>query len=158
MYQYLTKHAKGPFFGPDAPEFEGRFNAEGLLDALNVVLDEVDMNRFAAVEASNATEAYYDVRLSLFHLRTILTQRQVTLKNVNDDIAMHAIEARLLKLLSGIFTHQHVMRLDNKSITLLAGESEESMQDREATKKKLAVLRETKTILHRLDRHKPSGR
>jgi hypothetical protein len=42
-------------------------------------------------------------------------------------------------------------------VQLIAGESEESLKERESLTKKLVILKKTQKILHRLDRHKSKG-
>ena len=71
---------------------------------------------------------------------------------------MYAVEVCLLGPLPTIFTPEKVLMLDEKTITLIAGESEESMAERDRLTKKLAILTATQKVLHRLDRHKPIGR
>lgn len=71
---------------------------------------------------------------------------------------MYAVDVCLLDPLPTIFTPEKVLMLDEKTITLIAGESEESMAERDRLTKKLAILTATQRVLHRLDRHKPIGR
>jgi hypothetical protein len=52
---------KDPEAEPDSERiYDGQFNVRALLDAL-VQKTEVDFERFACVEATNAMEAYYKV-------------------------------------------------------------------------------------------------
>ena len=70
---------------------------------------------------------------------------------------MYVIETCLLDKLPGIFTPEMVLKLDNDTVSRIAGESSESMQERANLGKKLAALKDTQKDLHLLDRHKPSG-
>lgn len=63
---------------------------------------------------------------------------------------MYAIEACLLEGLPGIFRPEIVLELDDATITKIAGESAESVAEREELQKKLKVLNETMTTLRRL--------
>lgn len=83
---------------------------------------------------------------------------QVALKNVVDAFTMYAIEEVLLTRIPSIFTPESVYTLDENTITRVAGESEQSIAERETLTKKLAILKETQKLLHRMDRHKPAGR
>ena len=116
------------------------------------------MDRFAAIEAVNATLAYYKV--SSRHSRSwllALTQYQVALKNVIDAFCMYAVDVCLLDPLPTIFTPEKVLMLDDKAIALIAGETQESITERDRLTKKLGVLMHTQKVLQRLDRHKPVG-
>lgn len=74
-----------------------------------------------------------------------------------DVFSQYALEECLLVPLTGIFTPESVYTLDDQTVTRIAGESEQSIEDRGSLTKKLAILRETRKILHRMDRHRPSG-
>ena len=156
IYEFFGKHPR--WESTDERRWEGNFDVKHLLDTL-VKQTEVDMGRFAAIEAINAMLAYYKVSSSIVaRLINCLTYLQVALKNIQDVFSQYAIEECLLNPLPGIFTPESVYSLDEKTITRIAGESEQSIAERESLTKKLAVLKDTQKILHRMDRHKPSGR
>ena len=67
------------------------------------------------------------------------------------------IEVCLLEKLPGLFDPEVVLGLGKDAITRIAGESEESIEERNVLTKKLAALKETQKMAYRLDRHKPKG-
>ncbi|KAI9774215.1 MAG: hypothetical protein M1839_001761 [Geoglossum umbratile] len=94
-----------------------------LLDAL-VQRTEPDMNRFACSEALDCMEAYY----------------KVALKRFIDDIAIEAIESKLISPLGDIFSPVTVITMSDDLVTRIAGESEENRAQREQLTKQLDVL------------------
>ena len=125
----------------DDRQYDGKFDVRSLLDAL-VKTTEKDMERFAAVEASNAMFAYY----------------KVALKRIIDDFATYVVEECLLEKLPGLFEPEVILSLNEQAITSIAGESPESMEERQALNKKLLALKETQKIAMRMDRHKVNGK
>ncbi|KIV95246.1 hypothetical protein PV10_02921 [Exophiala mesophila] len=111
-------------------------NSVDLTDLLNTLtLDtEVDMSRFAAIEATNAMEAYY----------------QVALKNVIDAYSIYAVETSFLLRLTDIFTPTVVYELGDDFITKIAAESSETTAERTNVNRKLKVLEQTMSSLQRL--------
>ncbi|KAL2048580.1 hypothetical protein N7G274_000492 [Stereocaulon virgatum] len=85
---------------------------------------EPDMNRFACSEALDCMEAYYKVALRRF----------------TDDIAIEAVEAKLLSPLGDVFSPVAVSAMPAELITRIAGESEENRAQREQLTKQLDVL------------------
>jgi hypothetical protein len=142
---------------PSSRSWSGTLDVKTLLDTF-LKPNEVNMDRFAAIEAVNAMLAYYKVNLFPSRLHGADASLQVGLKNVVDAFTMYAVEECLLSRMSTIFTPESVYTLDDKTITRIAGESEQSIAERESLSKKLTVLKDTQKILHRMDRHKPGGR
>ena len=64
------------------------------------------------------------------------------------------MEACLLSKIPSVFTPETVLKLDDSAVQAIAGESQESLTERESLTKKLLILKDTQKILHRLDRHK----
>ncbi|KAK7892283.1 hypothetical protein LTR67_007379 [Exophiala xenobiotica] len=135
------------FFGAD-PDSEPKsnrlvkpqFDCRDLLNAL-LTETEADMELFACKEATNAMEAYY----------------KVAMKSVIDSFGVYAIEECLLKELPNLFKPQNIMALEDGLVTRIAGESEESLIEREDLMKKLKVLEKTMTTLRRMKGFKGSG-
>ncbi|KAK4941259.1 hypothetical protein LTR10_018795 [Elasticomyces elasticus] len=109
------------------------FDAKLLCDTL-IPGTEQDMDKFAAMEATNAMEAYY----------------KVALKSVIDAFGMYAVEACLLEGLPDIFTPEIVYQLDDETVTRIAGESADTVVEREDLQKKFKALDETMVTLRRL--------
>jgi hypothetical protein len=63
----------------------------------------------------------------------------------------------LIDKLSSLFTPQTVLQLNSEVITRVAGESEQSVEERKILDKKLAALREAQKLGYRMHRHKPQG-
>lgn len=63
---------------------------------------------------------------------------------------MYAVEACLLEELPEIFRPEIVFNLDDETITKIAGESPDSIMEREDLQKKLKVLEDTMLTLRRL--------
>jgi hypothetical protein len=64
----------------------------------------------------------------------------------------------LIDKLAGLFSPQTVSKLDGDVVTRVAGESEQSAEERMVLDKKLAALREAQKIGYRMHRHKPQGK
>jgi hypothetical protein len=132
------------FFNVDATSGNGwvsqGFYAKTLVETLTPETEQ-DMDKFAAMEATNAMEAYY----------------KVALKSVIDAFGMYAVEACLLDGLADIFAPETVYTLDDETITKIAGESVDSTVEREDLQKKLKVLQETMVTLRRLKTFTTSG-
>ncbi|KAK5193532.1 hypothetical protein LTR99_007084 [Exophiala xenobiotica] len=135
MRQFLTV----PFGGVDPSTSNGGYITQGvsadrLLKALVPDESEPDMEKFASIEATHAMEAYY----------------KVALKSIIDSFGMYAVEACLLEELPEIFRPEIVFELDDETITKIAGESAESIMEREDLQKKLKILEDTMLTLRRL--------
>ena len=63
---------------------------------------------------------------------------------------MYAVEACLLEGLPDIFTPEIVYQLDDETVTRIAGESPDTVVEREDLQKKFKVLDETMVTLRRL--------
>ncbi|KAK5046367.1 hypothetical protein LTR84_008168 [Exophiala bonariae] len=113
--------------------YEGKFNVRALLDSL-VLKTEVDFERFACVEATNAMEAYY----------------KVALKTVIDAFGMYAVEGALLGNLPTVFNPDVVGDLDEEMITKVASESSESIAEREDLEKQLSTLEKSLKALQQI--------
>ncbi|KAI3327306.1 vacuolar sorting protein [Xylariaceae sp. AK1471] len=87
--------------------------------------NEPDMERFAAHEALDCMKAYY----------------KVALKRFIDDVAVEVIEMKLMSALQHIFSPVSVYAMDTALVSLIAGESEESVVERGELQKQLSVLR-----------------
>ena len=70
---------------------------------------------------------------------------------------MYAIEACLLDQLAAVFRPEIVLELDETTIVKIAGESSESVAEREDLQKKLKVLEDTMLTLRRLKSFTGSG-
>jgi hypothetical protein len=79
------------------------------------------------------------------------------MKSVIDSFGVYAIEECLLKELPNLFKPQNIMALEDGLVTRIAGESEESLIEREDLMKKLKVLEKTMTTLRRMKGFKGSG-
>ncbi|KIW23993.1 uncharacterized protein PV07_09733 [Cladophialophora immunda] len=119
--------------------YQGSIDTGALLAAL-LQDTELDMTKFACIEATNAMEAYY----------------KVALKSVIDSFGVYAVEQCLLNELPEIFKPEIVFTLDDAMVTRIAGESLESLAEREKLNKKLKVLQDTMTTLRRLRTFGPS--
>ena len=62
------------------------------------------------------------------------------MKRFVDDIAVEVVETALISKLDGIFTPINILNLDDKKVETIAGESEESKQQREDLKRQLEIL------------------
>ena len=63
----------------------------------------------------------------------------------------------MLEKLPEVFSPTVVSKLTDSVVEDIAGETEESKAERAASAKKLQMLEETLNVLHRLDRHRPTG-
>ena len=79
------------------------------------------------------------------------------MKFLVDNFCVHVIEECLLNALPNIFTPDMILYMDGTKIEDIAAETEESKAERASSTKKLRILEETLSILHRLDRHKPES-
>jgi hypothetical protein len=86
-----------------------------------------------------------------------LTLSQVALKKTQDDFSVNVFNEYLLYKLPELFTPEIVGKLDNDVVASVAGESEESREERQSLTKKLTALRAAQKIAHRMHRHKPKG-
>ncbi|KPI36498.1 Interferon-induced GTP-binding protein Mx [Cyphellophora attinorum] len=121
--------------------YTGSFDVRKLAEALKQHTQK-DMKRFAAIEASNAMFAYY----------------KVALKRITDTFAIDTINELLIDKLASLFTPELVYKLDSAALAKVAGESEESAEERRALDKKLTALREAQKLCYRMHRHNPQGR
>ncbi|KAM5476771.1 hypothetical protein MauCBS54593_000041 [Microsporum audouinii] len=94
-----------------------------LLDSL-VGHTERDMSRYASIEALDCMVAYY----------------KVALKRFIDDIAIEAVEGKLISLLGNILTPVAVFEMSDTVVTQIAGESEENKTERDQLNKQLDIL------------------
>jgi hypothetical protein len=124
------------------------FDVTALISSLEE-REEVDMDRFAANSAIDMMEAYYKVSQNHeFQGRGScrprgsrkLTEAQVALKNVVDNISVLAIESCLIKPLPSIFSPDAVCDLDEDLVQRIAGENAESVMERIRLKERLEVL------------------
>jgi hypothetical protein len=83
---------------------------------------------------------------------------KVAMKSVIDSFGIYAVEECLLKELANLFTPQTVLQLDDSVVSNIAGESEESLAEREDLNRKLKVLEMTMTTLRRMKNFKRSGK
>ncbi|EEP78193.1 conserved hypothetical protein [Uncinocarpus reesii 1704] len=119
----------------DAPDLHTEVNI-GYRNDLHHLLDslvgrtELDMSRYASIEALDCMVAYYKV----IHLAA------VALKRFIDDIAIEAVEGKLISLLGSIFTSVAVFEMPDTVVTQIAGESEENKTERDQLNKQLDIL------------------
>ncbi|KAJ9610876.1 hypothetical protein H2200_005653 [Cladophialophora chaetospira] len=118
---------------PTKRRIEETIDSGALLEAL-LEGTELDMSRFACIDATNAMEAYY----------------KVALKTIVDSFGIYAVEECLLNKLPELFEPGTVFKLDDGLVTRIAGESSESLAEREELDKKLKVLEDTMKTLRRL--------
>ncbi|KPI37234.1 Interferon-induced GTP-binding protein Mx1 [Cyphellophora attinorum] len=110
--------------------YRGEFDALQLLDVL-VRQSEPDTERFAAVDCVNAMESYYTVAL----------------KALIDNFSLYAVKACFLDKVQDLFTPDKVLKLSNKEVQHIAGESDETLDERAMLTEKLAALEETRLAL-----------
>jgi len=112
-------------------------------ELLNILCNktEASMDRFACMEATSAMEAYY----------------KVALKSIIDSFSIYAVEECLLKELANLFEPQSVLELEDSVISQIAGESAESLAEREELSKKLKVLEMTMTTMRRMKNFEGPG-
>ncbi|OQV10542.1 hypothetical protein CLAIMM_14523 isoform 2 [Cladophialophora immunda] len=133
---------KGPEGEGGSDQFyEGQFNMRALLDSL-VMQTEVDFERFACIEATNAMEAYY----------------KVALKSVIDSFNTYAVEGALMKELPNILAAEVVDKLDDEAVRKVAAESAESIAQRAELEQKHSTLQQSLKTLQRLKIAKISGK
>ncbi|KAF2166128.1 hypothetical protein M409DRAFT_23857 [Zasmidium cellare ATCC 36951] len=108
----------------------------GLIGAIQE-REEVDMGRYASQLAIDYMQAYY----------------KVAMKNCIDDIAIHVIEAHLIRKLSLVFDHKVVEELDDFDLSRLASEKETAASDRAHNLEKLENFRKALRELEGLDKH-----
>ncbi|KIW12491.1 hypothetical protein PV08_09768 [Exophiala spinifera] len=134
------------FFGlrasvTDEQIIQPSFSLKNLVKTL-VVESELDMEKFASIEALNAMQAYY----------------KVALKSIVDSFGMYAVEDCLLQPLPEIFSPEIVFGLKDEVVTAIAGESQEIAAEREDLEKKLESLQRTMHTLARLKTLKSPGK
>ncbi|KAI0601197.1 P-loop containing nucleoside triphosphate hydrolase protein [Biscogniauxia sp. FL1348] len=113
-------------FGSLGPSFyvNSRYNLDHLVEQLSQ-RTEPDIERFAASEALDCMNAYYDVA----------TKRFI------DDVAVEVIENKLVSALSDILSPVAVDEMSPSLVSSIAGESQESLKKREELVKQLEVLK-----------------
>ncbi|KAL8706330.1 MAG: hypothetical protein Q9201_000613 [Fulgogasparrea decipioides] len=114
------------------------FNTGDLLNALNPPVEH-DMDRFACSEATYCMQAYYQIK--------------VAMKVLVDNFAVLAIENRLLDSLLETLSPDTVMKLNDRVISDIAAESEDSLTERAGVTKKLEALDAGLQTLNRLGQH-----
>jgi GTPase SAR1 family protein len=129
--------------------------------SLKSINTETNIERYACSEAVACMQAYYKAcpapLLAMTLAASLTDSIQVARKTLVDDFSVLAIEACLLEKLPEIFSPTVVSKLTDSVVEDIAGETEESKAERAAFLKKLQVLEETLSVLHRLDRHRPTG-
>ncbi|KAL2163975.1 hypothetical protein VTH06DRAFT_3188 [Thermothelomyces fergusii] len=101
----------------------GHYNLNALAESLTKVR-EPDMKRFAAEEALDCLNAYY----------------QVAMRRFIDDIAVEVVEQKLMSALGDILSPVSVAEMSSDDVALIAGESEETRAERERLNKQLEAL------------------
>ena len=119
--------------------YTGSFDASQLLNILSGSPTEVNVDRFAAIDAVTAMLAYYHHAYKLF----------------DESFGLQVMNQCLLNKLQHIFKPEVVTALDDATITRLAGESEESIEQRASLNKKLSALKEAQRVARLMSRHKP---
>jgi GTPase SAR1 family protein len=141
--------------------YRQNFDVRGLVATLKSINTETNMERHACSEAVACMQAYYKACLAPLPAMTpaasLTDSIQVARKTLVDDFSVLAIEACLLEKLPEIFSPTVVSKLTDSIVEDIAAETEESKVERTAFMKKLQVLEETLSVLHRLDRHRPTG-
>lgn len=155
LHEFLGVNPLDP--KPERRRYKGDFDASHLLDALAKQV-EADTEKFAAIDCVNAMESYYKVSLVKSVAWDELNLVKVALKAVIDTFSMYAVKECFLSKIPQLFTPEKVLALNNKQVQAIAGESDESLEERTTLTKKLEALGETRYILMRLDRHKTRGR
>ncbi|KAF3768369.1 hypothetical protein M406DRAFT_336893 [Cryphonectria parasitica EP155] len=97
---------------------------EELIETLVRETTELDMNRYAAIEALNCMKAYY----------------KVARKRFVDNVAVEIIEIQLVSILEDTLSPSKVYKMDPTLLGTMAGESEEYRTLREQLKQQLEVL------------------
>lgn len=136
---------------------ETNVNIKALFNALTLPT-EADMTTFACSEALHVMEAYYKV--SHFHVSSLICTNalaKVALKNFIDDFAIYAVEQELLVKVQAIFTPNTIFTLQEDMIQDIAGETEDSIVERDSSTTKLATLKKALDVLKRLDRGHTQG-
>lgn len=82
---------------------------------------------------------------------------KVALKNVVDDFAIYAVEQGLLTKVQTIFAPASIFSLSEDIIQDIAGETEDSVAERDVSTTKLAILKKALDVLKRLDRRQSQG-
>ncbi|KAI1490953.1 P-loop containing nucleoside triphosphate hydrolase protein [Biscogniauxia mediterranea] len=110
--------------GPSVQINTSRLNVDHLVEQLSR-RTEPDIERFAASEALDCMDAYYDVAIKRFI----------------DDVAVEIIENKLVSALSDILSPIVVDEMSPSLVSSIAGESQESRKKREDLVKQLEVLK-----------------
>ncbi|KAF3760087.1 hypothetical protein M406DRAFT_343680 [Cryphonectria parasitica EP155] len=97
---------------------------EELVETLVRETTELNMDRYAAIEALDCMEAYY----------------KIAMKRFVDDVAVEIIEVQLVSILGDILFPSKVYKMDPTLLGAVAGESEEYRTLREQLKQQLEVL------------------
>jgi hypothetical protein len=80
------------------------------------------------------------------------------MKMVVDNVAVLGIEFCLVEKLSEMLSSEVVMNLDDAVVQEIAGEEEDSQEERARTLKKLQILESALQDLRRQGRHKQGGK
>ncbi|KAI0544734.1 P-loop containing nucleoside triphosphate hydrolase protein [Xylaria curta] len=103
----------------------GQYNLESLIDQLSR-RKEPDDERFAASEAVDCMEAYYNVAL----------------RRIIDDVSIEVIERKLMASLPSILSPTVVFDMSDDLVTAIAGESNESRAKRTKLANQVEVLQQ----------------
>jgi hypothetical protein len=81
----------------------------------------------------------------------------VALKTVIDNFSLYAVKTCFLNRVQELFTPDLIYALSNKQVQSIAGESDETLEERDALSKKQSALKETRSILQGFDRRRSRG-
>ncbi|KAL2156650.1 hypothetical protein VTH82DRAFT_1395 [Thermothelomyces myriococcoides] len=118
----------------------GYYNLRSLAESLEYFC-EPEMRRFAAHEALDCLDAYY----------------QVAMRRFIDDVAVEVVEEKLMSALEDILSPVFVAEMSANDVTRIAGESEETRSERERLNKQLEILQNGRDTCKRFTDVKFSG-
>jgi hypothetical protein len=145
---------------------EKSFDVKTLLDSLTLSTT-ADMDRYACSEVIDCMRAYYKVRLTCHYTQFVFTIQgttcklcylistdsfKVALKTFIDDIRILEVERCLLKKVAELLSPKCVVSLDDAQISGIASETEDSLNKRAQTTRKLKVLGSAYRIVESLYR------
>ncbi|KAK8852091.1 P-loop containing nucleoside triphosphate hydrolase protein [Apiospora arundinis] len=118
--------------------YKGMFEVDKLVDSIlgvsNLEMTEPNMDKYAAGLATDMMEAYY----------------KVALKKFVDDFEVNAVEVCLMQKLPNIFSPTVVSGLPDDTVSKIAGESQEKIQERHKLREKMAALGKGEELLRRV--------